>query len=763
MAKHLRYMGEFLSRAGIVWRVEILQEADQPFASVGMLNFEADEALVIEWAHTEKEAVICGSSATLRIESPSDRTYEDLYTIAPGRVRMDVYRGAALYWSGTLDPEFYEEPYERAARYPVSLTFSDFGVLNRLKYDLTGMRTISDIVSHCISRSGMNAPLNTGVISTMLSPDVPLRLSDLKVRSDNFYDEDGESMTLKEVLEGVLQPLALRIVQRAGCIYIYDFNALYTRSVSIPIVWAGDSQTLGTDRVYNNAKITWSPYAQSGDLSVQDCWTIPTDSNRIALNEIDGVTVGDATIFSYHYSSEIVDWMDASDSGFTIWISDKGENVDFGFATPARYYKIVPQYDGDESEGVAIHWPGIRGEYNDLTIIDYLRFRWANHGIQPVQLRGDTGKVGDIIFKSTPISLPHVNNPDDLILRISLNMLFDPRVNPFESAVNWRALPEMPTADWQAQWEAYCNFVYVPVAIKFRPNGSSDTYCWTNMDILRKDPTNSPVKALNSTYGQWVKDTSNALRQNVWGYLAYYDNDDRANKCGVGGWRKNRPAINPHTQSLSLLLSRAEDGQYIPFPNFGDEGGTLWVEVRTGWMLRRGGGGIDSGYEAWRFDDHLWQRFCWLLCRLPEIEILNNRQFDKAIDTDDVEYSAEINPYAKEDIEINTICGTCADGVPTARGGYFSSTDGCQITELTRAGRTSQVEDLLIGTLFSQFGDRRVQLSGEMKIATEGLSVYTEANQGDKKFIITSDVQDVISDISDATITELRPDEYEKR
>ena len=108
MAKYLRYMGEFLSRKNVVWRVEILQEAENTFASVGELTFEAENALVIEWPENRKEDVICGSTATIRVESPGDRTYEDLYTIEPGRIRMDVYRNGSLYWSGALDPEFYE-------------------------------------------------------------------------------------------------------------------------------------------------------------------------------------------------------------------------------------------------------------------------------------------------------------------------------------------------------------------------------------------------------------------------------------------------------------------------------------------------------------------------------------------------------------------------------------------------------------------------------------------------------------------------------
>ena len=108
MAKQLRYAGEFLSQHGIVWRVEILQEAAQPFASVGPLTFEAREPLVIEWKKADKEEVLCGSTATIRVESPGDRTYEDLYTIEVGAIRMDVYRGGYLYWSGALDPEFYD-------------------------------------------------------------------------------------------------------------------------------------------------------------------------------------------------------------------------------------------------------------------------------------------------------------------------------------------------------------------------------------------------------------------------------------------------------------------------------------------------------------------------------------------------------------------------------------------------------------------------------------------------------------------------------
>ena len=179
MSKQLRYRGEFVSRAGVVWRVDIMQDADQPFDSIGALTFEAEETLLMEWEEKSKEEVLQGCMVTLKVESPGDRTYEDLYTIEVGRIRMDVYRNNALYWCGTLDAEFYEEPYEKAAKYPVSLKFSDFGVLGRLKYDLAGMRTLKEIVTYCLQRAGLTADIDESLISTCISGSTPMSLKDL--------------------------------------------------------------------------------------------------------------------------------------------------------------------------------------------------------------------------------------------------------------------------------------------------------------------------------------------------------------------------------------------------------------------------------------------------------------------------------------------------------------------------------------------------------------------------------------------------------
>ena len=759
--KYLRYMGEFLSVSGVVWRAEILQEADAAFETVGSLEFDADQPLVIEWGNKSKEEVICGATATLKIISPGDRTYEDLYSIDVGRVRLDVYRNNALYWSGCIDTEFYEEPYEQLNGYTVSLSFTDLGVLDRLKYDLANMQTLYDVVSYCIGRCGINCGgIDDSLISTSLTPSgSALSLTDIKVRSDNFYDEDGEALTLGEVIEGILQPLALRMIQRAGKVYIYDINGLYTKAAKKQIVWDGSSQTLGVDVVYNNAKITWSTYAQSGNLSPESCWpeSIETPPNVAAMNVLSGGSMNGAQYYSFHYENkDLTKWFDAQDYGFTIWLAKQGDNAEID-SLRVRFFRIVPQYDGTECEGIALRWTAVAGWKIDYGGGNYqAQYSYQAYGVSTDGLTGFLTDIGEVLFKSSPVWIPPVANASNLVLRVGLEMLLDPRFNPFESAENNEL---MKYKDWYSNWNTHGNFVYVPVTIKFQPDGSDTVYVWDNRSIVQT-AVGSPVKSINGTYGSWVKLTNDAT-PNAWGWLAYYDAKNRKETSGVLGWKKNRPAINPHTADTLSILTNAEDGQYIPYPNYGGGGGKMWVEVRGGnWQISDGNATLQN--VNYNNPKQLWGKFSWLLFKLPEIEIMNSTQFDKTINTDDVEYNAQLNSAAKEPIELETICGTSAEGVPTARGAYFNAATGKQITQLSRAGRTTQVEDLLIGTLYSQFAQRRTTLSGEAQLMYDPIAVYTEANQDGKLFMATEEVQDVRMDCSDAVYVEIRPDEYKR-
>lgn len=766
MAKYLRYAGEFLSRAGITWRVEILQEADQAFASVGVLNFEADEPLLIEWKKTDKEEVLCGSTATIRVESPGDRTYEDLYTIEVGKIRMDVYRAGQLYWSGALDPEFYEEPYEKARYYPVSFTFSDFGILDRLKYNLADMQTLYAILTDALIRGTINyTSIDQSLISTYLGEN-KLTLGSLRVRSDNFYDEDGEASTLKEAVEGILQPLGLRLVQRNGRIWVYDLNGLYNLASQAQIGWNGSSQTMGTDKVANNVKITWNTYAQGGNQAPEDCWTQDVDANLVNINQLNTRSYHGSEYISFHYSTSMYDWFDATDAGFTLWLSSTGKNAEIPDTSRAKFYKIVEQNDGTESEGIAVYYTSVHGwaTGGGSNYQEHLEYRGNLDG----RLPGNQTACGGKLFKSAEVWVPPVDNAGGLLLRIGLNALIDCRFNPFEQAATlvqgikggWfsSGVPGVEQDQWEKDWKAHGTFVYVPVTIKFQPDGSNTVYVWDNRDVVTR-AVSSPVTTLAQTYGSWkVYRPNDDENPPIWGYLCWYNPDDRRDDCGVLGWKKNHPALNPHNGAVTTILRKAGDGQYIPYPD-STRGGKLWMEVRRGgWIIADDGSDL-SNYGA---TNDLWGKFWWALFQLPEFEIMNRQQFDAAINTDDVEYQAEINAAAKESITLDTICGTHADGVPTARGAYFNVSTGKQVKELTRAGRTTQAEELLIGTLYSQYAQRRTVLSGEADLPAGGLKVFTEQNQDGKRFLMQGEVLDAITDTSDVTLVELRPDEYDK-
>lgn len=279
---YVHWRGSFVAIGGTVWEVEILRP--EKVLNPVELSFPADEPLVVEWDDITPESTVTGSTATLKVISATDREFTDLYARQPGEVRLAVWRRGAggartLWWQGSLDPEFYEEPYETLQGYDVTLTFSDFGYMDRIDFDLRGLLDYGTLLKHCLEQSGFDAdfaPMKIGEgISTRrnAADEGPLKLADLAVDARNFYDEEGKPQTLRQVAEGLLQPLALHMVQTGGAVWVYDDNWLAAqRGVpgdGIPafVRWDGDEQTLSAAETYNNVRVSFSGYAD-GDLGL---------------------------------------------------------------------------------------------------------------------------------------------------------------------------------------------------------------------------------------------------------------------------------------------------------------------------------------------------------------------------------------------------------------------------------------------------------------------------------------------------------------
>lgn len=723
MAKYKRYEGEFYSIGGVKWRVEIHQEATAPYETVGELRFEVD-ALTIEWPEAPKHQPVCGSSATLKIESPGDRTYVDLYTIEPASVLLKVYRDGSLYWQGTLDTEFYEEPYNRDSLYPVSLTFSDFGVLDRLEYTLEGQQSIKAIITDAMTRAGLTVDVDTYHVALKFSASEVLSLDGITVRSDNFTNEDGEKSSVREVLDSILQPLGLKMIQRGGKVYVYDLQGLYVTGAKA-VNWEGVDRTLSVDKVYNSAKVTYSPNADPTQLS--------DEIDYVGEHDFSKVNVGNlvANYYSFYANGDNVTQGDIS---FTLF----------------AYGKLGPACDianYNANGGIAYIEPVLSGGSATACFLRGARMG-RNHSGKNF---GSIGRAKDVkILTMRRAYLPPLNTEDAkrFRLRLQLEMLLDPRYNPFEPEDDKNEKVNYGNVKTCSAW------VFVPVyitlynaegvAVKHFSNrarwtrGASGTIFSLQYDCEWKDGP--------ATYGAC--------------WLAYYDPDDLKENTGILGWKTNRPNIGRPERRTDLAFGIYDSfkqltGEYIPYP---PSGGYIEISVGQGTL------GYDyndncptdeSNTQSYWDSANMWQHMRWHLYKAPKLSVVNYDVLLSEAEVEDKEYKTKFNAFAKDELTFDTKCGTLDRAFPHVRSSYFRADTGKQILTMYRVGATGHPEELLINAMRSQHARRHTSLRGQCTSDPGGIAVYSDDNQEDKKFMITAEVQRCVEDVSDVTLVEL--------
>lgn len=749
MEMQKRYSGEFLSRKGITWRVDIMQMADAPFAVIGDLDFPGYDPLSFSWEEVSKEIPVIGSTATLTIISPGDRTYEDLYTVMPGAIRLDVYRENVLYWCGALDPEFYEEPYERADNYDVSLTFTDFGILDRLKFDGEGMIKVSDIIGMAIGKCGIaynDIDMST-YISTKFKSGDALDLSKLSIAASNFYDEEYEPSTLREVVAGVLQPLGLRIMQRNGKIWVYDINGLYSAAQDKTIEWSGDSQTLGVDKAVNNIKITFSPYdgAEVIDATINHDDVADRPGTKI-LYYIDNDWNGDQAVEGFNFVTGY------NTAGLPLEVMTDGYIV--------QPFRIDSIYSGQDMSGMAWLWMGSRDDNGGDSLYRtvygpaaaYMQTSGKNYPIPSISKMSDTDKIQPL-FRTKKQFVRGYNSPfaaSKYKLRICADILWDARYNPFESAA-------LKNEEGNQGRHKEIKRIYIPARLILHGN-DGNKYHYTNKRIVLSDNfIRHESSLIMLADGQTINDlpygTCGWIRgegdlNDFW--LCYYNVSDP--KSGYGeGWVTNHPCIGAANESKLLVprvWAKRPDGEFIVPPPVDGE-----IELQ-----------ICSGVATY-FHDIFDETFLfaqesrWLLYKDLKIEWAKSD--GEEIKGEDIEYSATINPAAKDELSIDSICGTMDDPTPNARGLYIETSTNTPIVEFQRASVADHPEMLLAATIYSQYAERHTTLSGEADIDCGDLTTYGERNQGDKRFMIVEETQNVIEDTTDIKIVEISADNYQ--
>lgn len=712
MAKYLRYYTQFVSREGHTIRAEMLQEATSAFSPVELDIGTGDAPLIIQWPETDKIEPVQGSTAQLIVNSSSDRQLLFLASVLKaGDVRLDILRDGDLWWSGTLDSEGYEEPYTSKNNYDVTLHFSDFGVMNRVSWSRTGRESYATILSACLAATGINYGQLVQHISTLQQGGSSLSFAQLMLNNDNFYDEEGKEMTCMEVLKGILQPFALRIIQRCGKICLYDLNAASELQAS-DVTFIAEDSAISHDVVYNDATVTFSPY---GDDSVLDGTVKVTHRADSPVH----------TVYVDYRNNDRLE-------GFQIRLGDaltvQGPIVENG----ATFFDIDSQYSGSDASGIL--WSWMKGNAA-------LASGSCQQQLNAAASCFVNGNMVNLISNETCrriATLPtQYFNPiptrsrawSQYKLRINLDLLFDVRYNPFEDAGDSNEKSNYNTL------VSKCGIVWVPVMVTLRdaPGGNA-LYHLENSELAL-----SEKKYTGNGGTHWVQGAGSPGCL----FLAYYDHDDRKSKTGVGGWATNRRCIGYYTGELPDTWAKMPQGEYVELP---PAGGYLEMSIYSGFHIRNRDI-VTSIYDLVR----------WVGYKDAAITLVKKNGL--SVDMEDQVDMAYVNAAAQESYSVDTILGTQSPNVPSAtgRGLMFYNNTLCE--KFQRAGITDRLEKLLLGTIYSQYAERKQKLSGTVSLL-EGF-VLSDTPRTAGKFLLMADTQDLRDDSSDMTMTEFGPDEYQ--
>lgn len=289
---NLKYFHDFIGADDVVNRFEILQGSSTTSKLVEATN----TPFSLEYLEVKKLEPVQGSQATLKLISESNFQFLDLHTDDMQGYMVKFYRSGQLYWIGYLDSELYNENLTDYAPYAVEFSGADFNILERLKFRDEKEKAYTDIapfmtqLKRCFNKLGL--PFQKLYIGCSTVPEgISLAVSEttlhvLYIQSANFYDEDGEPMSCREVVESILEPFGLMMIQRDASVYIYDFNTIKSGGVmkcynfdtlsyvgdTAVSVQLGDIEKIGTmsteaslgfEEMINNVTITSSLYAEA--------------------------------------------------------------------------------------------------------------------------------------------------------------------------------------------------------------------------------------------------------------------------------------------------------------------------------------------------------------------------------------------------------------------------------------------------------------------------------------------------------------------
>ena len=612
---------------------------------------------------------------------------------------MDAYRDDVLYWSGTLDTEAYEEPFSYENEYEVKLTFSDFSLLDRMNFSLRGTRSISVLIDNFIAETKIN---NRGIeryISTTCSSVSGEMLDNVGISCENFYDEEGVPLTMREVLDEILRPFALRLIQREGKLFIYDLNAVQAEFKPEQIRWESDDAVLGVDKTYKNVTLTFSPYPQKKLYST-------TLTEKMLDEGAERYYVAKDLSKSPFVDNNIGFMIDLKK---TTGVSEELEIR----PDKALLFRIIPVFSGSEAFGIASR---IRDVYKmplfgTETPIDTSGSDYGAPWLFKVRRTLSLPETRVVFNYSSPgVILDGKSCLTDIMLRLKVEAMIDGRYNPFEEAT---ALNGKSAYEKMQDIKEY-NISYI---LRIIDTDGNIKMHYENRVYDKESEEEGFFRHYKEINGKWV-DGDVEYGTPKMTSLRYYDSG------GYTGWRGGWQMNWVGYLRSYIPRTASGEGDLIPIPS-GNQGCTLELTIIS-CFARVVNPHKHNGLTT---DSHTIPR--WVLFKIPELTLVN--QYGKEVVGNDIEYKTWLNSSAKEEKKIETIVGTPCTSTNFGMGMLLDVSSRTTLQIFTRAGVSASLEKLLIGTWYSNYNRRMNMLSGTVRLLNR-FGTYTDVR--DRKSVV---------------------------
>lgn len=700
MSYNPAYTAQFYGTDGTLWSVEIsiFNYGEREIE----IRLEYDEPLVIEWQETKKTDVVQSSTCTLKVSNERDRQMIALMTNR--NAICSVYRDNALYWQGMLDDCVYEEPYSFKNGYVTELTFSDFGFLNRTHFTMTGRHSLREIVDDCLNTAQLGSLQVTQMVSLVCpKPLVPVSLEMLFVSCDRFTQSgsNDDSPSKREVLEEILKPLGLRIMQKNGSIWIYDIEYLRDETNAVPVVWKGTDAYLRGAETFGKYEVAFDsdPEETIVDGSIdEDKWNhVPSD--RFFAEYRDNDDAGREVGFYFERSLENATqqrWRFRNRSLLSA-------SNDYGYARRAWCFDSV---------------------------------NGSSRNLLETTTPRDTGTVSEFLSVQSGF-LPLIPDRNDFQFRVTLDFLFSPKLNPFEEAEDWNLdiyETSWHTISWE-NWKEKMLRLYIPVKLEVVDDNGDVLYHYKNTNRY-----GGHLYPLDPGMGEWLSGAGTWEEM----VLAYYKpgDDGRLHETALDGWATNKQVISIGRAKAPGIYAKRKDGEYLPLPP---------VPGHVRFTVSNGVVGLAGDVEPQmllNFDQYIH----WQLYRDPKVTVVRSNMISDEITKDNFKEVDVIDIHADTISEDGKV-GGYRKGVAPCALGLLSDANGLVWSKFVKNGALRTLEEHRMRSLQDQSYLVQPELSGTAEL-NPGFCAHGEASTSGM-FLVTALRQDPQSATENVTMVRI--------